>query len=107
MNIAELRHNRYLRVLFVPFRMRALVRGSEIGLVIAGTVIGIISGLMVAAIGSISQWMHQAIFALEPGEKLRSEERRVGKECRYRWSTYHQKKTAMIYICTESKTANH
>ncbi len=72
MNIAELRHNRYLRVLFVPFRMRALVRGSEIGLVIAGTVIGIISGLMVAAIGSISQWMHQAIFALEPGEKLSS-----------------------------------
>jgi CIC family chloride channel protein len=72
MNIAELRHNRYLRVLFVPFRMRALVRGSEIGLVIAGTVIGIISGLMVAAIGSISQWMHQAIFALDPGEKLSS-----------------------------------
>ncbi|RQP16208.1 MAG: chloride channel protein, partial [Brucella intermedia] len=72
MNIAELRHNRYLRVLFVPFRMRALVRGSEIGLVIAGAAIGIISGLMVAAIGSISQWMHQAIFALEPGEKLSS-----------------------------------
>ena len=72
MNIAELRHNRYLRVLFVPFRMRALVRGSEIGLVIAGTVIGIISGLMVAAIGGISQWMHQAIFALQPGEKLSS-----------------------------------
>ena len=72
MNIAEMRHNRYLRVLFVPFRMRALVRGSEIGLVIAGTVIGIISGLMVAAIGGISQWMHQEIFALEPGEKLSS-----------------------------------
>ncbi len=72
MNIAELRHNRYLRVFFVPFRMRALVRGSEIGLVIAGVLIGIISGLMVAAIGGISQWMHQAIFALEPGEKLSS-----------------------------------
>ncbi|MHC5230989.1 chloride channel protein [Brucella sp. LJL56] len=72
MNIAELRHNRYLRVFFVPFRMRALVRGSEIGLVIAGVLIGIISGLMVAAVGGISQWMHQAIFALEPGEKLSS-----------------------------------
>src|SRR5438093_13515707 len=23
--------------------------------------------------------------------KLRSEERRVGKECRYRWSAYHEK----------------
>ncbi|MDH7784838.1 CIC family chloride channel protein [Ochrobactrum sp. 19YEA23] len=70
MNFAELRHNRYLRVFFVPFRMRAVVRGSEIGLVIAGVVIGIISGVAVAAIGGISQWMHQALFALEPGEKL-------------------------------------
>src|SRR5438034_5880432 len=25
-------------------------------------------------------------------ENVRSEERRVGKECRSRWSTYHQKK---------------
>ncbi|WP_371835940.1 chloride channel protein [Ochrobactrum sp. SSR] len=72
MNFAELRHNRYLRVFFVPFRMRAVVRGSEIGLVIAGVVIGIVSGLAVAAIGGISQWMHQALFALEPGEKLSS-----------------------------------
>ncbi|WP_183655032.1 chloride channel protein [Brucella daejeonensis] len=72
MNIAELRHNRYLRVLFVPFRMRALVRGSEIGLVIAGTIIGVISGLAVAAVGRLSQWMHQAIFLLQPGEKLSS-----------------------------------
>ncbi len=72
MNFAELRHNRYLRVLFVPFRTRALVRGSEIGLVIAGAIIGVVSGLAVAAIGGISQWMHQAIFALEPGERLSS-----------------------------------
>ncbi|MGQ5215174.1 chloride channel protein [Brucella abortus] len=50
MNFAELRHNRYLRVLFVPFRTRALVRGSEIGIVIAGALIGILSGLAVAAI---------------------------------------------------------
>src|SRR6266508_5503287 len=27
-----------------------------------------------------------------PGWSGRSEERRVGKECRSRWSTYHQKK---------------
>ena len=26
---------------------------------------------------------------LKPEEKLRSEERRVGKECRSRWSPYH------------------
>ncbi len=67
MNINELRHNRYLRVLFVPFRMRALVRGSEIGLAIAGVVIGVISALAVAAIGGISQWMHQALFGLAEG----------------------------------------
>ncbi|KAA9370547.1 chloride channel protein [Ochrobactrum quorumnocens] len=72
MNINELRHNRYLRVLFVPFRMRALVRGSEIGLAIAGAVIGIISALAVAAIGGISQWMHQALFGLAEGERLSS-----------------------------------
>ncbi|WP_243463638.1 chloride channel protein, partial [Brucella suis] len=70
MNFAELRHNRYLRVLFVPFRTRALVRGSEIGIVIAGALIGILSGLAVAAIGGISQWMHQAIFGLQQGERL-------------------------------------
>src|SRR5438034_11418754 len=27
-----------------------------------------------------------------PTAPQRSEERRVGKECRYRWSTYHEKK---------------
>src|SRR5438067_5120027 len=27
-----------------------------------------------------------------PGPRLRSEERRVGKECRSRWSAYHLKK---------------
>lgn len=72
MNINELRHNRYLRVLFVPFRMRALVRGSEIGLAIAGAVIGVISAFAVAAIGGISQWMHQALFGLAEGERLSS-----------------------------------
>src|SRR4029434_11359751 len=33
---------------------------------------------------------------------VRSEERRVGKECRSRWSTYHSKKTSAII----SKTKN-
>ncbi len=72
MNINELRHNRYLRVLFVPFRMRALVRGSEIGLAVAGALIGIISALAVAAIDGISQWMHHALFDLADGERLSS-----------------------------------
>ncbi|MCX2695932.1 MULTISPECIES: chloride channel protein [Ochrobactrum] len=72
MNINELRHNRYLRILFVPFRMRAVVRGSEIGLVIAGALVGIISALAVAAIAGISQRMHQALFGLADGERLSS-----------------------------------
>ena len=29
------------------------------------------------------------LFSLAPGVILRSEERRVGKECRSRWSPYH------------------
>ncbi|MBN9046654.1 MAG: chloride channel protein [Rhizobiales bacterium] len=70
MNFAQLRHNRFLRVLFVPFHLRALVRGSELGLTIAGMLVGAVSGLAVAAVGNISQWMHEAIFALSPGEKL-------------------------------------
>ena len=31
----------------------------------------------------------QSIAATIPGTKKRSEERRVGKECRSRWSPYH------------------
>src|SRR5580700_8330104 len=33
-----------------------------------------------------------AAFPLAPSEWTRSEERRVGKECRYRWAPYHSKK---------------
>ena len=29
------------------------------------------------------------IFLMAQGERIRSEERRVGKECRSRWSPYH------------------
>src|SRR5436190_19820221 len=39
---------------------------------------------------------HWLIFYREyhrQGKALRSEERRVGKECRSRWSPYHEKKT--------------
>ena len=32
---------------------------------------------------------HWQIFCLLPRTKVRSEERRVGKECRSRWSPYH------------------
>ena len=32
---------------------------------------------------------HPEFMALSPDEDTRSEERRVGKECRSRWSPYH------------------
>ena len=33
--------------------------------------------------------LEAALGMLRTGDKLRSEERRVGKECRSRWSPYH------------------
>ena len=36
------------------------------------------------------------LLSLKPGIPLRSEERRVGKECRSRWSPYHEKKNILI-----------
>ncbi len=70
MNVAWARKNRFLRLFFVPFRLRAVVRGNEIGLALAGAVIGVISAIAVAMISAISQWMHEAIFALDPNERL-------------------------------------
>ena len=37
----------------------------------------------------ISLYPHVSIIALTMFDEDRSEERRVGKECRYRWSPYH------------------
>src|SRR5438128_11879520 len=44
---------------------------------------GIRRKLVTAAVLKLVHCLHQA--------DVRSEERRVGKECRYRWSTYHRK----------------
>src|SRR5688572_9812149 len=43
--------------------------------------------------------------ALDRGaDRIRSEERRVGKECRSRWSKYHQKKNKIMLRATRSTT---
>ena len=34
-------------------------------------------------------YLGDLIFKKNEGQKMRSEERRVGKECRSRWSPYH------------------
>src|SRR5438034_11019088 len=58
--------------------------------------------------------LHRLELPQRPAE-LRSEERRVGKECRSRWSTYHEKKkgvgnldakTRSATVTTESKSDN-
>src|SRR5688572_33145180 len=42
----------------------------------------------VVAIGEVPEVLKNAIIAAEDERFYRSEERRVGKECRSRWSTY-------------------
>ena len=44
--------------------------------------------LAISTINMISQDSKEFYFTLDDGKK-RSEERRVGKECRSRWSPYH------------------
>src|SRR6476661_3359223 len=39
--------------------------------------------------GLIDSQVHNTFGDYTPRQKTRSEERRVGKECRYRWSPYH------------------
>src|SRR3989441_11069191 len=43
--------------------------------------------IMLASISDETHFIHN--YATEPIVKSRSEERRVGKECRSRWSPYH------------------
>src|SRR5438034_11441074 len=46
--------------------------------------------------------LHQHALFLVDQNGHRSEERRVGKECRSRWSTYHQKKKHKLGSWTHS-----
>ncbi len=50
--------------------MRTLPRRSEIGMVLAGAVIGVAAGLCVVAMTFIARGMHTLIYGLAPGEKL-------------------------------------
>ena len=53
-------------------------------------VVSIVSGIFVlSSIGHISQSILQNGGSLDGLFQMRSEERRVGKECRSRWSPYH------------------
>ena len=43
----------------------------------------------IAAFGGTRTWHRLAVAIEDAGFEMRSEERRVGKECRSRWSPYH------------------
>ncbi len=57
-------------VLHAPLTLRALVRTDEIWLVVLAGFVGIAAGLCVAAMGIISQFMHEMLYAIPPGARL-------------------------------------
>jgi CIC family chloride channel protein len=59
-------------LLHAPQTLRALVRADEIWLVGVAAVIGMLAGILVAAMNWTAQWMHQIFFALESGARLSS-----------------------------------
>ena len=55
-------------------------------------ILGILAILVIVGdfvISFIAGWQEERDSFLVEYESARSEERRVGKECRYRWSPYH------------------
>ncbi|MGR9295984.1 chloride channel protein [Rhizobium leguminosarum] len=68
------RRFRALRVFFDPGRLRVLTRRSEVGLSLAGAVVGIISGLAVTGMSYVSNELHQLVFGISDSERLSSSE---------------------------------
>src|SRR5690348_13409905 len=54
----------------IPRRLRALVRARESSLILLAVVVGVIGGLVVAAMGSCVDLLHQTLFHLDRGERL-------------------------------------
>jgi CIC family chloride channel protein len=61
-----------LHTLLDAGRMRALLRRSEMGMVLAGALIGVTSGLAVTGMSLISREMHSLIFGISDVERLSS-----------------------------------
>ncbi|MGO4439939.1 chloride channel protein [Rhizobium sp. RAF56] len=61
-----------LTTLFDLGRLRALMRRSELGLVIAGAFVGVTSGLAVTVMSLISRRMHALIFGIDEADRLSS-----------------------------------
>jgi CIC family chloride channel protein len=54
----------------IPRRLRALVRARESSLVALATMVGVVAGLVVAAMGYLVDLLHTIFFNLQPGERL-------------------------------------
>jgi CIC family chloride channel protein len=57
-------------VLHAPQTLRALVRADEIWLVALAACVGVLSGIMVVVMNLITEFAHQVLFLLPPGERL-------------------------------------
>ena len=51
-------------------RLRGLIRGSEVWLVVIASLIGVAAGLAVALIGTLSDHAHQILFGLHHGDRV-------------------------------------
>ncbi|MGF7159012.1 CIC family chloride channel protein [Rhodoligotrophos appendicifer] len=58
------------RLVLVPTALRALVRRSEIWLVLLACIIGALSGVLVAAMTAVAQFLHQVLFGISATEHL-------------------------------------
>ena len=58
------------RPLEVPHRLRAIVRARESSIIVLAAGIGLIAGLVVAAMSEAVGLMHMVFFGLDPGERL-------------------------------------
>ncbi len=54
----------------IPRRLRALVRARESSLIALAMLVGTIAGLVVAAMGTLVDLLHQVFFNLQPDERL-------------------------------------
>jgi chloride channel protein, CIC family len=54
----------------IPRRLRALVRARESSLILLAVVVGVLGGLVVAAMGGCVEFFHEMLFHLEHGERL-------------------------------------
>ncbi len=54
----------------IPHRLRAIVRARESSIIVLAAMVGVMAGLVVAAMGELVSLMHLSFFGLDPGERL-------------------------------------